>query len=165
MPGTRTAPTIASGGATNIQVSLSYIDAQGDRRTDIYTLDASATLAAIEAFVAQMQLMSNASVYKVAVINNFEGDRDTANALAALEPSSTTNGVMSFRNPTLNVTDRVYIPAPVGTLFIANSDTPDLSNTDWATQATNFIAIKATGFQATTITKTRRREINKKYET
>jgi len=123
MAGTRTAPTVADTGQTTVGITLHLIDVSGDQTTD-YIVAESLDTADIEAHVVAYQATTNASIWKVTIGLEFEGEADPDNAVSALraEVQSGINLLMKDVPAQKKQTPRVI--APVATVMQGNQDIP-----------------------------------------
>jgi len=160
MPGTRTAPAI-TGAATFIEISLRWIDAVGDLRSDASIIDASATDVEIEAVAADMQAGSNASLYSVRSTRVFEGAKTKSNALAAVRESAQDNIVYHAKN-TGRVDRRAFLPAPLASVFVSDTETPNEGNAALVAIMTAWDDVWAGTFAGVSLRFTERRDINEK---
>lgn len=148
MAGTRTAPAV-TGAATNLQLSVSFIDDSGDTWSESHVLPVGTTNANIEAYLDALQAASGASIYKAGIESVWGTDAlaDSGNADPAI-------GFLKSRSvfDSLNVTLKhttvpdmknkiVRVPAPLAEMFVNNfidttpnpptyvSDNPDIVST------------------------------------
>lgn len=130
--GTRTAPTV-DGSPNKVLVSLSVMDASGDRYTDSLLLTSAPLDADIEAYVAAYQLCTQASVYSVNVQTLYEGDADPDNALTS-QRNSVKDGVnLLWKDFTTLTTKSTRVVAPVPEAMQGNQDIPLLTFADFVT--------------------------------
>lgn len=160
MPGTRTAPAI-TGSATLIEISLRWIDAVGDLRSDASVVDAAATDIQIEAVAADMQAGSNASLYEVRKTEVYEGAKAKSNALAAVRESAQSNVVYHAKDTARN-DRRAFLPAPIAAVFVTGTETPDEADVVLDDIMTAWDAVWAGTFGGVSLRFTERREINQK---
>lgn len=155
MAGTRTAPDV-TGTATAKSLTVHWIDNSGDIKADSYLIEAAATNAEIEAYLDALQAASNASLSYVEVHSLFGTDAlaDNGNAVVAAEKSTDLfdNLVVTLKhtNPEYN-TKRIYIPAPLGAMFINDgatyySDEIDGTSTELGTVLSAALAMFGTGW-------------------
>lgn len=158
MAGTRTAPTV-DGTPDFKRISLSLVDAQGDIRSVSLVVDAATTVATIEALVAALQAVTNASIYEVTVTDVYSGARNTSNASDAVVNSVYSNIVYHIKaSPTSS--QRGYVPAPIDAVFIAGTDTPDINNADLGTWFAAVLAAAGGAYTGQSVRYTERREVN-----
>lgn len=160
MPGTRTAPDI-TGSPTFKEISLRWIDAVGDLRSDASIVDAAATDVQIEAVAAKMVLGSNASLYEVRLTEVFEGAKTKSNALAAVRESVQSNIVYHAKDTT-RADRRSFVPSPLAANFVTNTETPDDTATTMTDIMTAWDAVWAGTFSGQSLRFSERREINQK---
>lgn len=162
MPGSRTAPDVAAS-ATFIEISLRWIDAIGDVRSDTSLVDATATDAEIEAVAVKMQAGSNSSLWEVKVSEVYEGAKSKGNALAAVRESLQTNVVYHAKN-TARVDRRAYLPSPIAAVFVTDTETPDTTNSVFTELFTAWLAVWKGTFASVSLRLTERREINERQQ-
>ncbi len=160
MPGTRTAPAI-TGTPTFKEISLRWIDAVGDLRSDASIVDAAATDAEIEAVAADVQLGSNASLYSVRLVEVFEGAKTKSNALAAVRESVQSNIVYHAKS-TGRVDRRAFIVSPIAAIFVSGTETPDEADTVIIDIMTAWDAVWKGTFAGVSLRFSERRDINEK---
>lgn len=122
---TRSAPTV-DGTPGYYRISMHWIDASGDKRS-ISVQTESAEAEDVEAFVAQAQLLSNASLYEVEVTQVYAGTPAKANATAGVYPSVYDNVVVLYKTPN-NFSQNAFIPAPDASIMGTDSDVPIVAN-------------------------------------
>jgi len=123
MAGTRTAPTVADTGQTTVGITLHLIDASGDQTTD-YIVAESLDTADIEAHVVAYQATSNASVWKVTIGLEFEGEADPDNAVVAFR-AEIQNGInLLFKDVSAQKKQTPRVVAPVVGIMQASQDIP-----------------------------------------
>jgi len=125
---TRTASTVDGTGEFR-EVSLRWIDAVGDIRSDATIIDAGATDVQIEAVAAAMQAASNASLYAIRVTDVYEGAKSKGNADSAVRESLQDNIVFHAKDSG-RVDRRSFVPAPLAAVFVADTETPDEGELD-----------------------------------
>ncbi len=162
MAGTRTAPAI-TGAATFIEISVRWIDAVGDIRSDATIVDSGATVAQIEAVVAALQAGSNASIYAVRRTDVFEGAKSKANAVSGVRESVQDNLVYHAKD-TGRVDRRSFLPAPLQAVFVADTETPDEGDALITALMTAWDNVWAGTFAGVSLRFTERREINEKVQ-
>lgn len=134
-PGTRTAPTV-NGTVTKSIVTISAIDASGDKYADSYVTSATPLDLDVEALVAAYQGATQASVYSVSVAAYYVGDADPDNAYAGFR-GSVKDGVNElWRDEATLSTQSTRLVAPVPECMQGNQDIPLLT-------ATEFLALIA----------------------
>jgi len=154
----RTAPTV-NGTPTLKKASLRYIDASADKRADSIDLPASATDAQIEAYAVPIGAASNANLYAVEVTDVYQVQPDKNDAVDAVKDSVYDNLVFLAKT-TANLSQRGFVPAPVGSMFVPGTDTIDPADTDLAAIFTAFLALVGAGYSIVSARYTERREIN-----
>jgi len=123
MPGTASAPTV-DGTPLYDRVSVHYVDASGDIRSDTIQIDPGTTDAQIQTMVGLIQGNSNASIYKVERTAVYASAPNPTNAVSAVYPSVYDNVVLLFKT-LLNQSQNIFIPAPDEDIMPADSDSPD----------------------------------------
>lgn len=132
MAGTRTAPTV-DGTPNKVIISLSVIDASGDKYADSLVLLAAPLAADIEAYVAAYQLVTQASVYAVRVDSYYEGDADPDNAETD-QRNSVTDGInLLWKDFTALKSQTSRVVAPIPEVMQGNQDIPLLTYADMIT--------------------------------
>jgi len=132
MAGTRTAPTV--GGSPNkVLITLSVIDASGDKYSDTLTLLSTPLDADIEAYVAGYQAITQTSVYNVGVSLNYEGDADPDNAETDQRNSAKDGINLLWKDFTALKTQSTRVVAPVPEVMQGNQDIPLLTYADMIT--------------------------------
>ena len=154
----RTAPAI-NGTPIYKTLSLSWIDASGDLRTDTIQLPVAATDAQMEAIANTVEDVSNASLYKITVGEVYNSIADKDDAVDAVKDSVYDNLVILAKTA-LNASSRVFIPAPEGALFVPGTDQIDPSNADLAAVLAAMLAALGVTYDVVSIRYTERREIN-----
>lgn len=122
MPGTRTAPTV-DGTPPYQTASYQFIDSSEDVRSVSIQFPPGTTAAQIEAVAAQLQLLTNASLFKVDVRAVYGSTPDVGNALAEVHMSVYDNVVVLFKDQ-LNHSQDIFVVAPITDLQPTDSDTP-----------------------------------------
>jgi len=159
MAGTRTAPTV-DGSPTFQTVSVTVYDYTGEQRTDSYQIEADATSAEIEAFVAGLQACSNATIWKVKVGQVYNSVGDPSNADEVVWEEASSNIVLLEKDDTNNSQDW-YVPAPLNDLFLEGTENIDPSNVTLGALMTAILALKD-GFSFVSARFTSRRDIGTK---
>lgn len=157
---TRTASTVDGTGEFR-EVSLRWIDAVGDIRSDATIIAAAASDAEIEAVAAAMQAATNASLYAIRVTDVYEGAKSKANADSAVRESLQDNIVFHAKDAG-RVDRRSFLPAPLAAVFVANTETPDESDGLIVTLMAAWETLWAGTFAGVSLRFTERREINEK---
>ncbi len=123
MAGTRSAPTV-DGSPGYLTLSVKYIDASGDKRSDSYKILATAADIDIEGIVGKLQLVCNASIYEVIVGQAYSSVPVIANAATAVKENVGDNAVIQYKHPTLE-SFRAYVPSIVDAAFVPGSNNID----------------------------------------
>lgn len=159
MPGTRTAPAL-TGSASYRAVTVSLIDASGDERTvRLQPVPITVPLADIETMVAELAAITNASIYKVTVLDVFAGTKNASNALSASYQSVFDNIVLLAKDAATTQAVNAFVPAPEDSLILSG-DVVDTTNVDYTAWRDAIIAILPTAFSAVSVRFTERREKN-----
>lgn len=155
----RSAPAV-NGTPTFKLVSLRWIDATGDLRSDTLQLPTATTNAQIEAIADTISDISNAALYRIEVSETYNAVPDKNDAVDALKESVYDNLAILAKTPA-NDTRRAFIPAPEAGLFVAGTDQIDPTNADLAAFFTALLApLTAAGYEIVSARYTERREIN-----
>ena len=158
MPGNRTAPAV-NGTPTFKTVSLKWIDASGDKRSDSLQIPTAATNAQVEAWAASEQAGSNASLYAVISEDHYNSAPDKSNALDESKDSVYDN-LVYLAKTSANLSKRGFLPAPIAAMFTPGTDTIDPTSTVLADIFTAFLALAGAGYSIVSARYTERREIN-----
>lgn len=143
MSGTRTAPTVGALTATSSGFSMHLIDASGDLTTEGLSVAGDGLLdyAEIEALVADYVPASNASIYKVTQVVEWEGAADPDNALALFR-ASVTNGInMLFKDVTALKSQTPRLVAPVASTMQGNQDIPIVTDAVLAALIAQYLTV------------------------
>jgi len=120
--GMRTAPDVTTAPSFK-RLSWSVIGVNDSKVvTKSVIISAAATNVQIEALVVALQALTTASIFKVEVSEVFQGASAQSNATGDGRASVDDFLVLTGKNPALNATRRVYVPAPVSDIFDANSE-------------------------------------------
>ena len=157
MPGTNTAPDASVAPVTGATATLHLVDASGDNYTDSITLPAAISAANLEAWKVSYQAATNASIWKVSLTSEWEGDQDPDNAVAAYRGSAKDGVNLLFKNLTTlrAVTPRLI--APITGVMQGNQDIPLLTATEFVALIADYQAILA-GYNLQSAQYTERRE-------
>lgn len=166
MPGTRTAPTIDGAPASKL-ISVRWIDASGDSRSDSYRVLTAASALIIEALIAALQAGSNASCWSVTVTEEYFGAKDKSNGVADAGKSESVHDQLAFSLKHVSDPDkrvkRLIFPAPIGSMFVAGSDTLDPTSAEIiAGLAAILPAIGVASWDTVHGTYTEKTEVNEK---
>lgn len=165
MAGTRTAPTV-DGTGTFKSVSVRMIDASGDVRTVTVDVLAATTDAQIEAYVAGLQAISNASVYAVSVGVVYNSVEDSSNAQSEPKSESVAANLVINAGNASKLSKAGYVPAPEAAIFITGTDDIDPTSAALVTYLTAFLAMVNEGvamgseYEIKSARYTERRQIN-----
>jgi len=151
-------PTV-NGTPTYKLVSLHYIDASGDVRSDSLQVPTAATNAEIQAYADASGDLSNGSLYKVEVSEVYNSVPDKSDATDAPKDSVYDNLVFLAKDAT-NASKRTFIPAPLASLFVAGTDEIDPASVPLGVYLTAVLALVAGTYSITQARYTERREIN-----
>lgn len=123
MAGTRTAPTYVAQPPFR-RLTIHLVDASGDNFADSMLINPGATAVEVEAIIANYQLSTQASVWKVTNVGEYVGEEDPDNA-TALNRSSVKDGInMLYRNTADMGTFTPRVVAPVAGIMQGNQDIP-----------------------------------------
>jgi hypothetical protein len=156
---TRTAPTV-SGTPTFKRVSVTLYDYTGEQRTDTYQLDADASDAEIEAFVAALQAVSNGTIWRVQASDVYNSVGDPSNADEDVWEEATANVVLLAKTDA-NLSQDWYIPAPSNDIFIEGTENIDPDSVALGAVLTAILAMR-TGYSFVSARFTSRRDIGTK---
>lgn len=156
---TRTAPTV-DGSPTFKQVSVTVYDYTGDQRTDSYLLDADSTAIEIEAFVAALQAITNATIWRVTVGDVYNSVGDPSNADEQVWENASDNVVLLAKDSGNNAIN-FFIPSPVDELFLEGTEEIDPTNANLTTLLNAILPMKA-NFSFVSARFTHRRQIGTK---
>jgi len=168
MPGTRTAPTVATGDLL-VRIGFRLIDSRGDIRTasvDAVGIDPSGPIfyGQVETIAAALQAATNASLFEVAWTTRFVGARDASNALDAVVESVYDNIAVNYKAVDINLQQSVFVPAPIGDLILDGDivDNTDTVYTDFRDAVAAFITggTGAPAYTPVSVRFTERREKN-----
>jgi hypothetical protein len=159
MAGTRTAPTV-NGTPTFKRVSLTVYDYTGEQRTDSYQLDADASNAEIEAFVAAVQATTNGTIWRVQATDVYNSVGDPSNAEEEVWEEASSNLVLLAKT-SANLSQDWYIPAPSNDLFLEGTENIDPTNVALGAVMTAILAMR-TGYSFVSARFTSRRDIGTK---
>lgn len=126
MAGTRTAPSTAVA-ASNANVSLGLIDASGDLYSESIELAAAPALADIETWAAAYQAASQASLWRISLTTNWEGDVDASNGTTDIRYGIESGVNLLFKQATGLQSESARLVAPITTVMQGNQDIPFLS--------------------------------------
>lgn len=155
MPGTRTAPDVTTTASWR-KVRYAMIDANGDKKSNSIIVGSAVTNIAIETFLDETQLRSNASLYEVEISDVFNGTSLKSNALSAVYLPIEDLILYSIKAG-VNTNQYVYLPAPIASQVISGTDTPDTTAlADWFAS----VLALATGYSGKSVTFTRHKETN-----
>lgn len=160
MAGTRTAPTV-NGTPTFIQLAITLYDYSGEQRTDSYFIDADSSNAEIEAFVAALQLTTNATIWRVKVAYVYNSIGDSSNAVEDVWEDADSNVVFLLKAPTVEKGQDWYIPAPLNAMFIEGTDNIDPTNGALAAYLAAILPMRS-GYSVVSGRFTSRRDIGTK---
>jgi len=140
MAGTPTYPTVGALTATTNGATIHLVDASGDVKTD-YLAGGTNDLADVAAWATAYQACTQASIYKVSFLQEWEGEADPDNA-EALFRGGISNGInLLFKDlaAATKQTPRVY--APVAAIMQGNQDIPLLSAGIMTTLLTQYLTM------------------------
>lgn len=156
MAGTRTAPQV-NGTPNVVQTTLHLMDASGDIFTDAITTTTLPGDTEIEAWAAAYQAATHATLYKVSVTSEYEGEADPDNATTGSRDSRSDGINLLYKNITTlrSVTPRLIAPVPA--VMQGNQDIPLLTSTEMTALILAELALLV-GFQLQSAQYTERRE-------
>lgn len=127
MAGTRTVPTIAAG-ETGYLMSFSWIDDNEAEYTSSMLVKANVSDAELEAIIATAQLGSNASMFKAELTTQWEGAKNSDNALSVVHESVADKVRYSMKDVTTKAYVQAYLPAPIEAL-VGDNGIVDITQT------------------------------------
>lgn len=152
----RTAPPV-TGAVTSVNNTIHLIDASGDVITDNIVSVTAPTAAELEAWAATYQLSTQASIWKVSSVSNWEGDADPNNADVG-QRNTVKEGInLLWKNIATLKTQNPRVVAPIAAVMQGNQDIPLLSATEMVNLIAAYQAI-LTGFDLQSAQFTARRE-------
>lgn len=160
MPGTRSAATV-DGSPDYLELSFQWIDYVGDRYTCSFIASgATATPAEIEGLAADMQAISNASLWNVRVTQDYRGAMLKSNALEEVWNDAEDVMVIHYKNLATRADLYVNVPAPLDDIFVEGTEQVDTANTGFTDLLATIAAILPSGFNPATVRFSKHREIN-----
>lgn len=126
-PGTGTWVDVTTAAPQTV-FTLHMVDASNDTFTERLVVAVSTTLAAVQAWVALYQLVTQASVYGVTRESQWFGDKDPDNAEAGYRGSVSDGVNLLFKDPDTRDTRPLRAVAPVSDIMQGNQDIPLLSS-------------------------------------
>jgi len=164
MAGTRNAPTV-NGTETYLEVSIGLIDTDGTKRSLAFKAETGTTNAEIEAVVAALQEITNASIYRVTVAENYEASPLSTLADNAVVQSVFSNVVILFKDLPAQNSQEAYVPAPIDALFTPGTKNVDLANTNYEAYRDAVDVILGASFNPISVRYTERRQMNQRQNT
>lgn len=153
---TRTAPLFtATANLRNVTIHL--IDASGDLWTDQMPVPVGQAASTLETWVAAYQAATQCSVYKLTDELLRTGAPLRANADAGYRAGGDSGVNVTFKNFTTGETLPSRIVGPIGAIMEGNTDTPDITATEFTDYVDAVLAIK-TGFSLASAQFTNHRE-------
>lgn len=159
MAGTRTAPTV-NGTPTFKKVSVTLYDYTGDQRTVSNVVDADTTDADVEAYIAQLQSMTNATIWRVEFTDVYGNLGDKGNAVEEVWENINDNQVTLMKAAAGLEAQDWYIPSPINAMYNEGTETIDPDNALYAAYLVILTAFRA-GSQAVSTRMTHRRQKGK----
>lgn len=156
MPGTRTAPDPSLVDQTQTIVTLHLIDASGDLFAASFVALGVATDASVQDLAAEYQAVTQASLWKISLSEEYIGDADPDNALANYRGSVKDGINLLYKDIAAGKTQTPRVVAPVDTVMQGNQDIPLL--TGMTTLITNIPAVIGTDYALVSAQFTERRE-------
>lgn len=124
---TRTAPAFDLAAPTGRAITIHLMDVSGDTFTQRLVVAVDATVAAIEAWIALYQAVTNSTLWRITQELFWEGDADPDNATSAYR-AGVENGInLLFKNPETLDTFDIRVVAPVAASMQGNQDVPLLT--------------------------------------
>ncbi len=156
----RTVPTVVALGETRWEVSIRYIDATGDLRSESSTYPAAPTEANIEALVVALAAQANADIYEVHIDTVFAAVPDAQNATNATRASVSQNLVFLAKHADGRAMN-LFVPSPVEVSFIAGTDEIDPTSALTIATLAAWVNLLPAGFGIVSGRFSGRREKNK----
>lgn len=156
----RSAPVLVAGTPNRWEVSMRYIDATGDLRSENQIYTTLPTDANLDAMVDALGLQSNADIYEVNITHVYASVGDSSNATNATRASVSQNLVFLAKNPAGD-SRNVFVPAPIEASFILNTDEIDPTNAGLIAILAAWVNLLPAGFAIVSGRFTGRREKNK----
>jgi hypothetical protein len=156
----RSAPNLNLGTPDRWKVSVRFIDATGDLRSESQLYTTLPTDANIDAMVDALGAQSNADIYEVAVEHVYASVGDSSNATNATRASVSQNLVFLAKNPAGD-SRNLFVPAPVEACFITSTDEIDPANALTIATLAAWVNMLPAGFGIVSGRFTGRREKNK----
>lgn len=125
----RTAPAV-NGTPTFKRVSIRYVDSSGSVRADSVDVAFNLADAVIEDYLLALEVVTNANIYAVEVVDVYNSDDDSGQAVNLPRASVSDNIVAQYDGLLPNTSVNTFIPAPVDSVFLAGTDTVDPTNSD-----------------------------------
>jgi hypothetical protein len=149
-----------NGTPTYKAIRVKLIDASGDERSvRLQPIDPAATNTDLEAYVAALQALTNASASVVDVIDVYAGDLLASNALTDSYQSVYDNVVLLMKDASTQQSINAFVPAPLNTL-VDDGDVVDTSLVAYQTWRDAVDTILTTAFAPISVRFTERREKN-----
>lgn len=160
MPNTVPAVT---GAATHAKVSFRYIDANGQLGSDSYvTTVALATAANVNAAAVALGAASNANVYEATIESVWRTTPTSATAVDESRESVKDNIVTLFKDNVSNKSTDVYIPAPLDTLLIPDTNQVEVEDALYLAVELAFDALLPTAYSPISVRFSEHKGVNKK---
>lgn len=140
-------------------VSFRMIDVSGDLRTVTIEAALASTDVEIAALGTALAAATNASIYEVKVVSDYISAAIASEALAD-EENSVYDNIVLLAKSNVGDSSRLFIPAPIRTLFLGDSDTPNPDSTEMQAVIDAFEAVSIAGYTVVSARYTERREIN-----
>lgn len=154
----RTAPTI-DGSGNYREVTIKWVDANNGQRSDTQRISAAATDEQVEAIVVAAAAASNANIYQVRVTMVYNSIKSPADAVEESRVSVKDNIVLLFKDSANNARDW-FLPAPLDSMFVAGTNSPDPLDTLLGNWETAIDAAIETAFEPVSLRFTERRKKN-----
>lgn len=140
-------------------VSFRMIDVSGDLRTVTIEVALASTDAEIAALGAALGAATNANIYEAKVVADYIA-QPTASTAVADEENSVYDNIVLLAKSNVGDSSRLFVPAPIRSLFLGDSDTPDPSSAELQAVIDAFEAVSISGYVVVSARYTERREIN-----
>lgn len=145
MAGTRTAPDVSVASPNYKQLSYSLISNAGKTKAFSFLMDAAATLAQVETFLAALQAATRSSLYEASIADVWVGAAVASNAEANYFQSISDVIRISWKDVSTGNYRRAYTPAPMPSQIGAGL-VVDVTSALWDNVNNAFDALQPSAF-------------------
>lgn len=156
---TKSVPTVVSASPTFMRLSLSMMDAGGEKRSISLQVPAATSDAVINDLIDTTQAITNATIYECRKTLVFSSVPVEANADTTPHVSVYDNLVLLAKNVTTQKAQDGFVPAVKG-ILILDGDTVDTTDLDYIAWKDAVVAALGAGYAAVTARFTERRDKN-----